>query len=119
MTVETYAQEHSLSPETVRRYIRLGKLKAHCVGRRYEIDTPHTYDTNHDTIHDNIQQMQSEIDHLREALQKRDTQIEQLNSLLAMQTKQNSELIAQLPPPRPSLTERITKLFAKLSTKQA
>lgn len=30
----------------------------------------------------NIQQTQSEIDHLREALQKRDTQIEQLNQLL-------------------------------------
>ena len=52
MTVETYAKQHGLSPETVKRYIRLGKLKAHRVGRRYEIDT---YDNKDDTIYDNIQ----------------------------------------------------------------
>ena len=112
MTVEQYAQTHSLSPETVRRYIRLGKLKAHRIGRRYEIDTSHTYDT----IHDNIQQLLSEKD---ERIKQLSQQNERLTQLLAMQTQQNHQLIAQLPVPRPSLTERITKLFAKLSTKEA
>ena len=112
MTVETYAQRHGLSPETVRRYIRLGKLKAHRVGRRYEIDT---YDNKHDTIHDNIQQLLSEKD---ERIRQLSQQNERLTQLLAMQTQQNHQLIAQLPPPRPSLTERITKLFAKFSPNQ-
>ena len=116
MTVEQYAHKHGLSPETVRRYIRQGKLKAHRVGRRYEIETSHTYDNKHDTIHDNIQQLLSEKD---ERIKQLSQQNERLSHLLAMQTQQNQTLIAQLPPPRPSLMERITKLFAKLSTKQA
>ena len=110
MTVEQYAQTHGLSPETVRRYIRLGKLKAHRVGRRYEIDT---YDNKHDTIHDNIQQLLSE----------KNERIKRLTQLLAMQTQQNQQLIAQLPAPRSTAPpagggikggiERITKLFNK------
>ena len=113
MTVEQYAQTHGLNPETVRRYIRQGKLKAHRVGRRYEIGT---YDNTHDMTHDNIQQLLSEKD---DRIKQLSQQNERLTSLLAMQTQQNQQLIAQLPPPRPSLTERITKLFTKLSTKQA
>ena len=109
MTVEQYAQKHGLSSETVRRYIRLGKLKAHRVGRRYEIET---HDTTHDTTHDNIQQLLSEKD---ERIKQLSQQNERLTQLLAMQTQQNHQLIAQLPPPRPTFTERITKLFTKLS----
>ena len=127
MTVETYAHKHRLSPETVRRYIRLGKLKAHRIGRRYEIDTHDTYDNKHDTIHDNIQHLIAEKD---EPIKQLSQQNERLTQLLAMQSKQNQQLIAQLPPPRPTSPpacegnqrggiERITKLFAKLSTKQA
>ena len=127
MTVEQYAQKHGLSPETVRRYIRLGKLKAHRIGRRYEIDTHDTYDNKHDTIHDNIQQLISEKD---ERIKQLSQQNERLTQLLAMQSKQNQQLIAQLPAPRPTsppacggnqrgVIEHITKLFAKLSTKQA
>ena len=126
MTVEQYAQTHSLSPETVRRYIRLGKLQAHRVGRRYEIETTHTYDNKHDTIDDNIQQLISEKD---ERIKQLSQQNERLIQLLAMQTQQNQQLIAQLPPPRPTsppacggnqrgVIERITKLFAKLSPNQ-
>ena len=126
MTVEQYAQTHGLSPETVRRYIRLGKLKAHRVGRRYEIDIHDTYDNKHDTTHDNIQQLISEKD---ERIKQLSQQNERLTQLLAMQTQQHHQLIAQLPPPRSTSPparggikggiERITKLFAKLSTKQA
>ena len=112
MTVDQYAQKHSLNPETVRRYIRWGKIKAHRVGRRYEIDT---YDNKHDIIDDNVQQLLSEKD---ERIKQLSQQNERLTHLLAMQTKQNHQLIAQLPPPRPTLTERITKLFAKLSPNQ-
>ena len=115
MTVEQYAQKHKLNPETVRRYIRLGKLKAHRVGRRYEIETPHTYDNKHDTIHDKIQPLLNEKD---ERIKQLSQQNERLTQLLAMQTQQNHQLLSQLPPPRPSLTERIGKLFTKLSPNQ-
>jgi len=116
MTVEQYAQEHSLSPETVRRYIRLGKLKAHRVGRRYEIET---YDTIHDTIHDNILQLLNEKD---ERIKQLTQQNERLTHLIAMQTRQNTQLLSQLPAPRSTahgVIERITRLFAKLRAKQA
>ena len=113
MTVETYAHKHGLSPETVRRYIRLGKLKAHRVGRRYEIDT---HDTIHDTTHDNTQQLLNEKD---ERIKQLNQQNERLTQLLAMQTQQNNKLIAQLPPPRQTIAARITKLFAKFSAKEA
>lgn len=116
MTVEQYAQKHGLSPETVRRYIRLGKLKAHRVGRRYEIETHHTYDNKHDTIDDNIQHLIAEKD---ERIKQLSQQNERLTHLLAMQTQQNHQLLAQLPAPRPSLTEHITKLFAKLKVNKA
>lgn len=112
MTVETYAQTHSLSPETVRRYIRLGKLKARRVGRRYEIDT-------HDTIHDNIQQLLNEKE---ERIKQLSQQNERLTQLLAMQTPQNTQLLSQLPAPRSTAhggIKRITKLLAKLRAKQA
>ena len=112
MTVEQYAHQHGLNPETVRRYIRQGKLKAHRVGRRYEIEAQPTYNNKHTTIDDNIQQLISEKD---ERIKQLSQQNDHLTQLLAMQTKQNSELIAQLPAPRPTLTERITKLFAKPS----
>jgi len=112
LTVETYAEKKGLSPETVRRYIRLGKLKARRVGRRYEIDT---YDNKHDTIHDNIQQLMTEKD---ERIKQLSQQNERLTQLLAMQTQQNQQLIAQLPPPRPTFTERITKLVAKFNPNQ-
>lgn len=115
MTVEQYAQTHGLSPETVRRYIRQGKLKAHRIGRRYEIDTHDTYDNKHDTTHDNIQQLISEKD---ERIKQLSQQNERLTQLLAMQTQQTQQLIAQLPAPRPSLTERITKLFTMPRAKQ-
>ena len=120
MTVEQYAQTHGLSPETVRRYIRLGKLKARRIGRRYEIDT---HDTKDDTTHDNIQPLivekENRIKQLTQHNEQLTSQNERLTQLLAIQTQQNQTLIAQLPAPRPSLTERITKLLSKLSTKQA
>jgi len=116
MTVETYAQTHSLSPETVRRYIRLGKLKARRVGRRYEIDT-------HDTIHDNIQQVLNEKEErIKQRIKQLTQQNERLTQLLAMQTPQNTQLLSQLPAPRSTAhggIKRITKLLAKLRAKQA
>ena len=109
MTVESYARKHGINAETVRRYIRLGKLKARRVGRRYEID-PH--DTN-DNIHDNIQQILSEKDTQIKHLSQ---QNERLTQLLAMQTHQNSQLLAQLPPPRQTIAQRIGKLFTKIKS---
>jgi excisionase family DNA binding protein len=49
MTVEEYASQHGLSLETVRRYIRSGKLKAKRFGRSYVIS--YTYDNRNDNTH--------------------------------------------------------------------
>ena len=127
MTVETYAKQHGLNPETVRRYIRQGKIPARRVGRRYEIDIQHTNDNKDDTIYDNIQpnvhQLMSEKDAQIEQLAKHNHQLsvqnERLTQLLAMQTQQNHQLLAQLPAPRQTIAARIGKLVTKLRTKQA
>ena len=116
MTVESYARKHGINLETVRHYIHLGKLKARRVGHQYEIDPYDTNDNNNDNIHDNIQQILSEKDPQIKQLSQ---QNERLTQLLAIQTRQNSQLLAQLPPPRPSLTERIGKLLTKLRTHEA
>ena len=60
--------------------------------------------------------MQSEIAHLREALARRDTQIDQQNKLLAVATQQNGQLLNQLEPPRVSLGEQLSQWVAKFQS---
>ena len=119
MTVEQYAHKHGLSPETVRRYIRQGKIKAHRVGRRYEIDTHDTYDTKHDNIQPLLSEKDERIKQLTQHNAQLTSQNERLTQLLAMQTQQNTQLLSQLPPPQQTIATRITKLFAKLRTHEA
>jgi predicted site-specific integrase-resolvase len=124
MKVKEYAQKHNISEETVRRYIRTGKLKAVLEGREYRIvemgtvakesdrSTTTNYDTDTTTYNTNllrpvvelkdeqIKQMQSQIDDYRE-------QISELHQLLAVAqknvdhlTEQNQLLLEDLRPKR-------------------
>lgn len=58
-----------------------------------------------------VDQMQSEIAHLRDQLSSRDTQIDQLNQILAMTSAQNSALNRQLPAPKKPILDRLKFLF--------
>ena len=111
MSIKQASAYYQISDRTIHRWIKTRKLKAQRKGKRVYV-TVSGQNVNNVSNTDTIDTMQSEIDHLRQ-------QVEKLTSLLAMQTQQNHQLIAQLPAPRPSLTERITKLFAKFSAKQA
>ena len=99
MSIKQAAAHFGVTDTTIRRRINAGKHQSH-------------------SPDETIKLQQSEINHLREILGKRDTQIKQLNHLLAMQSKQNQQLIAQLPPPRQTITAHIGKLFTKLSPNQ-
>ena len=139
LSIPEAASHYYVSTKTIRRWIKARRLKAQRVNGQWyvqpdmdkmsNVSTPNVHPVHPPACGGNkggapdttgqLHQMQSEITHLREALHKRDTQIEQLNAILAMQTQQNTQLIAQLPPPRQTIAERITKLFAKLSTQKA
>ena len=128
MSIPQAAAHYHVSTKTIRRWIKARKLTAQRVNGQWhvqpdmdkmsKVSTPNVPSV-HPPATGQLHQMQSEITHLREALQKRDTQIEQLNAMLALQTTQNTQLIAQLPDPRPTLTERIGKLFSQFTTRQA
>ena len=113
VTISEYAARHGISESTVRRRIKTGLLDADMESGRYVIcdDTVPNQDEQVDEAvasHDEqtepsdplVDQMQSEIAHLRDQLTNRDKQIDQLSHLLAMTTAQNGELTQQLPPPR-------------------
>jgi len=101
MKVKEYAQKHNISEETVRRYIRTGKLKAVLEGREYRIVEDATnYDTDTTTYNtdllqqvdklkdEQMKQMQSQIDDYRE-------QISELHQLLAVAQKNVDSLATQ------------------------
>ena len=113
MTVKNYARKHGLKPETVRRYIRLGKIKAHRVGRRYEIETHHTIDNN---ILESLSEKENRIKQLIQHNKQLNNRNERLTRMLALQVEQNYQLITQIPIPPPSFPERIGKLLTKLKT---
>ena len=113
MTVENYAREHGLKPDTVRRYIRLGKIKAHRVGRRYEIETHHTIDNN---ILESLSEQEDRIKQLIQHNKQLNNRNERLSRMLALQVQQNYQIITQVPILRPSFPERIGKLLTKLKT---
>jgi len=98
MTVSEYAQKHGLSEETVRRYIRDGKVLAVKNGRSYDIHentTTHngnttTYNTNTTEIlqqalkekDEKMEQLQTQIDYLKQLLSEKDGLIGQLHTQL-------------------------------------
>ena len=131
MTIKEAAAHHGVSDKTIRRWIKIGRLNAEQINGRWHVQLDTQQDSVQDTDPPNdppdvqtsepnsalVDQMQSEITHLRDQLQGRDTQIDHLTQLLAMQTNQNTLLVEQLnppPPPRTSLYTRFTELIAKL-----
>ena len=134
MTVKQASAHYKVSDKTIRRWIKQGRVNAEQINRRWhvqiEMDTEQdsVQDTDHPDVPPSVQppepntvlvdQMQSEITHLRDQLQGSDTQIDHLTQLLAMQTKQNTLLVEALDPPQPPRTPlytRFTELVAKLN----
>ena len=112
MSIKQAAAHFGVTETTIRRRIKAGKLKATRKGKRIyvhiELDTVSIQnDQNVHSPDETIKLQQSEINHLRE-------QVDKLTSLLALQSKQNSDLIAQLPKPRPAFTSKIGSLFTRL-----
>ena len=112
MSIKQAAAHFGVTETTIRRRIKAGKLKATRRGKRIyvhiELDTVSRQ--NAQNVHspdETIKLQQSEINHLRE-------QVDKLTSLLALQSKQNSDLIAQLPKPRPAFTNQIRSFFTRL-----
>jgi len=115
MSIEQAAAHFKVSQKTIRRRITAGTLKVSRRGRRVYVHVPgqnvhNVRSKSKQNVHspdETIKRQQSEIDHLRE-------QVDKLTSLLALQSKQNSDLIAQLPKPRPAFTKQIGSLFTRL-----
>ena len=130
MTIKEAAAHYGVSDKTIRRRIKQGRINAEQINGRWYVqpDQDSVQDTDHPGDQSSVQppepdtalvdQMQSEITHLRDQLQGRDTQIDHLTQLLAMQTKQNTLLVEALDPPQPPRTPlytRFTELVAKLN----
>ena len=117
MTISEYAALHRISESTIRRRIKAGTLAAVLVDGRYIISpppndqSPASHAEQAEPAVPLVDQMQSEIAHLRDQLTNRDKQIDQLSHLLAMTTQQNGELTRQLPPPRESVLTKLKSLF--------
>ena len=128
LTISEYAARHGISESTVRRRIKTGLLDAAMESGRYAIhdDTLPNQDEQVDEAvasHNEqlepsaplVDQMQSEIAHLRDQLTNRDKQIDQLSHLLAMTTAQNGELTKQLPPPRQPIIATLKRGLKEIS----
>ena len=111
MTIKEAAAHFKVSDKTIRRWIGQEKVNAERVDGRWcvHVDLDTDQDTDQPIVQPDVQpeRMQSEIEHLRDALARRDTQIDQQNQLLAMLTQQNGQLMNQLPPPPVKLLTRL------------
>ena len=116
LTISEYAARHGISESTVRHRIKTGLLDAAMESGRYAIhdDTLPNQDEQVDEAvasHNEqpepsaplVDQMQSEIAHLRDQLSTRDKQIDQLSQLLA--------ITQQLPAPRQSVFSKLKDLY--------
>ena len=119
MSIKDAAAYFGVSDKTIRRRIKSGELQAKQSDRRWIVDV--VQDNDQTPVQPDVtpsmaeaQQLRAEIEHLRQSLARRDTQIDQLNTLLAMQTQQNESLVAKLPNPRQTLGERLHPILALL-----
>ena len=116
VTISEYASRHGVSASTVRRCIKAGALSARLVGGRYfindeqvdsQMDSHVNSQDDHGTDQVNSQssqvdqselvaQLQSEVEYLRDQLDKQ-------TSLLAVTTQQNASLTKQLERPKPAV----------------
>ena len=130
-TISEYAARHGISANTVRRRIKAGTLAAVKANGKYLIhatdgegNQESNYPVNQIEQSPLVDQLQSEIAHLRDQLStkdsqlsNRDNQINQLNQLLAMTSAQNSELTKQLPAPRQSLLCQLRSVISRLTVR--
>jgi DNA-binding transcriptional MerR regulator len=95
MTIQEATQHFHVSEKTIRRWIKQGKVEAELRDGRYLVSvTGQSGQTVDQTPL--IEQLRSEIDHLREQLARRDEQIDHLTQLMAMQSKTTAALTEQL-----------------------
>ena len=121
MTIKEAVAHFKVSDKTIRRWIQQKKVNAEQVNGRWLVyaDADSGVDTDQPVVQPDdqptaaqVEMMQSEIEHLRDALSRRDTQIDQQNQLLAMLTQQNGQLVNQLPPPSTTLLTRLKLWFS-------
>ena len=122
MTIQQFMAEHGKSYSTVQRWIKDGKLNAEKIDGCWYIypepipEQPNAATTiQHDQSTDQppdqssngqLEQLQSENEHLREVLLRRDQElmrrgdeVDKLTTLVAVAAKKEEALIAKLPPP--------------------
>jgi len=111
MTVEEYASKHGLSLETVRRYIRNGKLFAKRQGRSYVIDDTLAF-THHSTDDTHDKQTQ-------QRLAEKDALLAQLETLLSASMQQVERLEAELSSSRQRSDSIIMQLSLTIEKQQS
>ena len=120
MSIKDAAAYFGVSDKTIRRRIKSRKLQAQQVdGGRWIVEVVQSNDQtpvqpNVTPSIGEVQQLRAENEHLRQSLERRDNQIDQLNIILALQTHQNDSLVAKLPNPRPTLGERLHPILVQL-----
>ena len=115
MSIKDAAAYFGVSDKTIRRRIKAGELQAQQSEGRWIVEVVQS-NVQPDVAPSigETQQLRAENEHLRQSLARRDTQICQLNTILALQTHQNDSLVAKLPNPRPTLGERLHPLLVQL-----
>ena len=129
MTVGEACNHFGVTEKTIRRWIHSKRIDAHKnEDGRWSISIPPEQPDNDQTDVQTtaaglVDQLHSEIAHLRDQLSTkddqlstRDTQIDQLNKLLAMTSAQNNALTEKLPPPRQSIFAKFKSIFPRLPT---
>ena len=129
MSIKDAAAYFGVSDKTIRRRIKSGELQAEQSDGRWSVEVVQDNERSRDRAARAVQtpvqpdvapsmgeaqQLRAENEHLRQSLARRDIQIDQLNTLLAMQTQQNDSLVAKLPNPRQTLGERLHPLLLRL-----
>ena len=94
MTIQEATHHYRVSEKTIRRWIQSGKLKADLIDGRWVVQE----DRQHDQTSDQtvlIDQLRSEISHLRDQLVRRDEQLSHAHQLVAISQKSIQQLTEQ------------------------
>lgn len=121
-TIKEAAAHYGVSEKTIRRRIKQRQINAQQVNGRWHVypdsdsgkDIDQTNDHRPDQSAELVEQMKSEIEHLRRQLDTKDTTIDQLNKILAMQTVQNTKLVEHLEAPTQTFTTKITEWIGRI-----
>lgn len=123
MSIKEAAVHFGVVERTIERRIKKGELDASKVNGRWVVEvaidndptpvpTPSSSDNTPSMAE--LQQLRSEVKHLRSLITGKDTQIDQLHKLLAKSTNQNDALVAKLPSPRVPLAQRLRPVLVSL-----